>query len=100
MYIKSFEQNDVSESCTLDTKYCKNLTDLMRSGLKFGATTYTVKVMSIGAVDAVNDSGKVVVIARNDKTGMLVMNEQVDAKNVRDNGIPLQSIHDINSEFE
>ncbi|MGI2025251.1 hypothetical protein [Shewanella glacialipiscicola] len=84
----------------MDTKDYKNLTDLMRSGRKFGAATYTVNVMSIGAVDAVNDSGKVVVIARNDKTGMLVMNEQVDAKNVRDNGIPLLSIHDINSEFE
>ncbi|MCU8058080.1 hypothetical protein L5L78_17575 [Shewanella sp. SM34] len=84
----------------MDTRDCKKLIDLMRSGRKFGATTYTVKVMSIEAVDAVNDSGKVVVIARNDNTGMLVMNEQVDAKNVRDNGIPLPSIHDINSEFK
>lgn len=76
----------------------KSLHDLMYSGRKFGATTYSYSARSIQAVDADSESGKVVVTVRNDKTGELVMNEKMDAKDVAENGLPLPSLDELHNQ--
>ena len=70
--------------------------DLMKAGRKFGCTTYSYSAKKIGVVGLENPT--VIITARNDLTGELVMDVKADLDAVKENGLPLPGLADIVSE--
>lgn len=69
------------------------LPGLMRTGRKYGATTYTYSANTIKSTDS--DDGKVVVTVRNNKTNELLMAEKLSLNDVIKNGLPLPGGNEI-----
>jgi hypothetical protein len=73
-----------------------SLNDLMKTGRKFGCTTYTYSVKKVDVVGSENP--KIIITARNDLTGALVMDVTTDINSVKENGLPLSGFADIASD--
>jgi hypothetical protein len=70
-----------------------SLNDLMKAGRKFGCTTYSYSAKKVGVVGSGNP--KVVITARNDLTGALIIDVKTDLNTVKENGLPLSGLNDV-----
>ena len=71
----------------------QSIHEMLIKGRKFGCTTYSYSARKVGLVGQENP--KVIITARNDVTGELIMNESTDINSVRNNGLPLPGLSDI-----
>lgn len=71
-----------------------SLHEIVRDCQKHDSTTYSYTARVINDVND-KDSGRVVVTARNNQTGKLVMSVSQDVKDVREKGIQLPGLNQL-----